>query len=64
VKEADVERKSVFARLAPAMPVLLVIAGLALLTAGAWAIALPAGLAAAGVSAFVLEWRITGGSKT
>lgn len=58
------ERKSVLARLTPAMPILLVIAGLALLSAAAWTIALPAGLAVAGLSAFVLEWRITGGSKT
>lgn len=54
---------SVIARLRPAMPVLLVIVGLALLSAAAWTIALPAGLAVAGLSAFVLEWRITGGSK-
>ncbi|MGR6923099.1 hypothetical protein ACU635_53345 [[Actinomadura] parvosata] len=55
--------KSVLSRLAPAVPILLVIAGLALLSAAAWVIAAPAGLAVAGLSAFVLEWRITGGSK-
>lgn len=56
--------KSVLARLTPAMPILLVIAGLLLLSAAAWTLAMPAGLAVAGLSAFVLEWRITGGSKT
>ncbi|GAA2209330.1 hypothetical protein GCM10009850_047880 [Nonomuraea monospora] len=55
--------KSVLSRLAPAVPILLVIAGLALLSAAAWTIAAPAGLAVAGLSAFVLEWRITGGGK-
>lgn len=55
--------KSVFTRLRPAIPVLLVIVGLALLSAAAWTLAVPAGLAVAGLSAFVLEWRITGGSK-
>ncbi|MGI5285159.1 hypothetical protein ACQEVF_17745 [Nonomuraea polychroma] len=59
MKEADVP-KSVFSRLRPALPVLLVIAGLALLSAAAWTLAVPAGLAVAGLSAFVLEWRITG----
>lgn len=54
---------SVFSRLRPAIPVLLVVAGLALLSAAAWTVALPAGLAVAGVSAFVLEWRISGGGK-
>lgn len=61
--KGDDVSNSVFSRLRPAVPVLLVIAGLALLSAAAWTIALPAGLAVAGVSAFVLEWRITGGSK-
>ena len=37
---------------------LLVIAGLSLLTAAAWCIAFPLGLAAAGVSCLVLEWRV------
>ncbi|GAA1749491.1 hypothetical protein [Nonomuraea bangladeshensis] len=54
---------SVFSRVRPAIPVLLVIAGLALLSAAAWLFAVPAGLAVAGVSCFVLEWRITGGSN-
>ncbi|MGW0587448.1 hypothetical protein [Streptosporangium sp. NPDC002607] len=46
-------------RLRPALPVILVIAGLALLSAAAWTLAVPAGLAAAGVSCWVLEWRLT-----
>lgn len=55
--------KSVFSRLRPAVPVLLVIAGLALLSAAAWTLAVPAGLAVAGLSFFVVEWRIAGGGK-
>jgi hypothetical protein len=49
--------------LAAALPVLLVLAGLALVSAAAWAVALPAGLAAAGVSCFVLQWYLLEGSK-
>lgn len=56
-------KNSVLSRLAPAVPVLLVIAGLALLSAAAWTLAVPAGLAVAGLSAFVLEWRIGGGGR-
>jgi len=34
------------------------IVGLGCMTAAAWTVALPLGLLAAGVSAFVLEWRL------
>jgi hypothetical protein len=34
------------------------IIGLGCLTAAAWSVALPLGLLAAGLSAFVLEWRL------
>ena len=36
----------------------LVVAGLALLAAAAWLIAVPLGLAVAGVSCLVLEWAV------
>ena len=35
------------------------IIGLGCLTAAAWSVALPLGLLAAGLSAFVLEWRMS-----
>lgn len=35
------------------------IIGLGCMTAAAWTVALPLGLLAAGVSAFVLEWRMS-----
>lgn len=37
---------------------LLVVAGLGLLSAAAWTVAVPLGLAAAGVSCLVLEWVV------
>jgi hypothetical protein len=37
---------------------LLVVAGLGLLSAAAWTVAVPLGLAAAGVSCLVLEWAV------
>lgn len=56
-------RQSVFARLTPAVPVVLVLAGLMLLSAAAWVIALPAGLAVAGLSCFALQWYLVDGRK-
>ncbi len=44
--------------LAVALRLLLVVAGLTLLTAAAWALALPAGLATAGLSCLLLEWIV------
>lgn len=35
-------------------------AGLTLLSAAAWTIATPAGLAAAGISCLIMEWRVRG----
>lgn len=55
--------KSVLARLWPAIPILLVIAGLALLTISAWYLAVPAGLAVAGLSCFALQWYLVDGMK-
>jgi len=56
-------RRSVFARLAPVVPVILVLLGLMLLSAAAWVIAFPAGLAVAGVSCFALQWYLVDGRK-
>jgi len=39
-------------------PVTLSVAGLALLTAAAWTVGMGWGLAAGGLSCFILEWRI------
>lgn len=39
--------------------VLLTGLGLGLVTAAAWCIAVPCGLVVAGISAWVMEWRIT-----
>ncbi len=36
----------------------LVVGGLGLLTAAAWSLALPAGLAAAGISLLLIEWIV------
>lgn len=60
-------RPSLLASLAPAArrlagraaPAVLDVAGLGLLTSAAVVIALPLGLAVAGVSCFVLQWRLT-----
>lgn len=41
-----------------AHPVLLSVAGLGLLTAAAWMFALPLGLAAAGISLLLIEFRL------
>ena len=43
-----------------ATPVVLDMAGLALLAAAAWVVAVPAGLAAAGVGCLALNWRLRG----
>lgn len=51
-------RRDVAAFLAVALRLLLVVAGLGLLTSAAWALALPAGLATAGLSCLVLEWIV------
>lgn len=53
--------KSVAARLRPVFPLLLVLMGLGLLTAAAWCIALPAGLAVGGLSCFALQWYLVDG---
>ena len=37
---------------------MLVVGGLALLSAAAWTLAMPAGLAVAGVSCLILEWVV------
>jgi hypothetical protein len=42
-----------------AKPVALSIGGLAFLSASAFAVALPLGLAAVGVSFLLIEWRVT-----
>ena len=49
------------ARLAPLLPALLVIAGLACLVVAAFTLALWAGWAAAGVACLALEYVLTGG---
>lgn len=51
-------RVAVLTFLAVALRLLLVVAGLGLLTSAAWALALPAGLATAGFSCLVLEWIV------
>lgn len=48
-------------KLAPHSAIILVVLGLTLIsTAAGMAFSLPAGLAVAGVSCFVLEWRLHG----
>lgn len=42
-----------------AVPVSLSMAGLGLVTAAAWTVAMPLGLIAAGLSCWVAEWRIS-----
>ena len=44
----------------PLHPVLLTITGVLCLSAAAWLVAVPFGLAVLGIGAFVMEWRITG----
>jgi len=51
-------RAQVSAFLAVALRLVLVVAGLGALVAAAWMLAVPAGLAAAGVSLLLLEWII------
>lgn len=51
-------RVAVLTFLGIALRLLLVVAGLVLLTSAAWALALPAGLATAGLSCLVLEWIV------
>lgn len=46
-------------RLLPHLPVFLVILGLLFISIGVLVWSVPLGLAAFGVSCFVLEWRIT-----
>lgn len=43
-----------------AVPYVWAASGLALLSAAAWTIATPAGLAAAGLSCLIMEWRVRG----
>ncbi len=51
-------RATIGAGLRLLLRLLLVIAGLGLLSAAAWMIAVPFGLAAAGVSCLLLEWVV------
>lgn len=46
-------------RLRGVLAPLLIVAGLGFITSAAWVVALPAGLAAAGISCWILEWLIT-----
>lgn len=50
---------SVISKLQPRAPVLLVLMGLILISAGVLVWSVPLGLVAAGVGCFVLEWRIS-----
>jgi hypothetical protein len=52
------KRRAILPFLAVALRLLLVVGGLGMLTAAAWALALPAGLAAGGVSLLLLEWIV------
>lgn len=51
-------KKNVLSRLRPAVPVLLVIAGLMLVAVGVGMMFVPAGVIVGGLGCFVLEWRL------